>query len=68
MILKVSKVEGRLFYLRNLSGKLLMVRWFGLQVCVSEDGRTLVIADTGHHRIIVADNTGQVQVLFVVFV
>ncbi|XP_060568528.1 NHL repeat-containing protein 2-like [Ruditapes philippinarum] len=31
------------------------------KVCVSDDGRTLVVADTGHHRVIVADNTGKVK-------
>lgn len=31
------------------------------KVCVSKDGRTLVVADTGHHRILVMDKNGVVK-------
>ncbi|XP_053407763.1 NHL repeat-containing protein 2-like [Mercenaria mercenaria] len=31
------------------------------KVCVSEDGRTVVVTDTGHHRVIVADKNGHVK-------
>lgn len=29
---------------------------------MSSDGKMLAIADTGHHRVLVTDNTGIVQV------
>ena len=32
------------------------------KVCVSQDGKTIVVADTGHHRILVLDKNGLVKV------
>ena len=32
------------------------------KVCVSKDGKTIVVADTGHHRILVLDKNGLVKV------
>ena len=33
------------------------------KVCISKDNRTLVVADTGHHRILVMDRHGVIKVI-----